>query len=442
MFAGTAGYGVTESMGPVEGTHHRLRGVVGAGVAVTDWLALGLNLDGRYDIHPKDKMGADATLVGDPRILARAGYRLSESLQMGGEIGVWFPGDTPPSFVAGATTFDGILLAAYSPQTNPLTIATLAGVRFDNSARSVDEPSRLRTGDRIAIGVSEFNTCLLGLGATYRIQKTELIGEITWDILLGEGAPAATTSPLRVDTGVRYHALRSLQLELLTEISLSKRPQISSSDALIPLEPRFNVLAGLRYILNTSGGDKPKRTASVAPKEKVKRLLPNVNGQILDQDGQPVEGAQVQMVIGKTIAETTTDSSGIYSFNAVPIGNASLKLHTNGFEEFQWDVLVTPDFPTQKPLRLKPVVVETKLPVGQLRGLVRSFSGTALQAKVYVEPVGIEVSTDDAGRFQIDVPPGSYRVSLQANGYRLQKLQVKVKENGVSIINVELREVR
>jgi hypothetical protein len=441
MIAGTVGYGLTESIGAVDGTHHRLRGVLGGGFVITDWLALGLNLDGRYDRHPKDERGADASWVGDPRFLARTGYRLSESMQMGGEIDVWFPGNTAPSLIPGATTVDGKLLAAYFPQKTPWTFAALAGFRLDNSARSEDEPGRLRPGDRLSLGVSEFNACLVGAGTTFRIRNIDLIGELTWDILVGGGAPAATSSPMRVDTGVRYHAHRAVQLELLTEIALSKRPPVSSSAALIPVEPRFSVMAGLRYALNISGRDQKVPTASVTPTEPIKRLT-KIQGQLLDEEGRPIEGAQVRLSVGNTVAETKADASGIYHFEQVPVGRARLQVHADGFEDIDWTVSVAHDMPLQEPRRLTPVIAEPKLPVGQLRGLVRSFSGKPLRARVYVEPIGIEATTDKTGRFQIDVPPGTYRVSLEASGYRHQKREVKVEENGVSIINVDLREVK
>jgi hypothetical protein len=440
MVAGTTGYGLTESIGAIEGTHHRIRGVISGGFAVADWLALGLSLDGRYDSHPKDSIGADATWVGDPRLLARTGYRLNESFQIGGEIDFWFPGNNAPSLIPGATSVDTKMLASYSPQHIPWTVAALAGFRLDNSARSVKKPSRLRPGDRIALGVSDNNACLVGVGTTFRIDKTELIGELTWDILVGQGAPAATVSPMRVDTGVRYHALASVQLELLTDISLSKRPQLASSSALIPIEPRFSVSAGLRYILNSSRRAQAVRMATVTPKETVSRRG-TIRGQLLDPDGGPIEGAHLRLTVGKTVAETTSDASGIYNFEQVPLGNATLHVHANGFEDVDWTVSVVPEIAVQEPRRLTPVMVEPELPVGQLRGLVRSFSGKPVQARVYVEPGGTEVFSDASGRFQIDVPPGTYRISLQARGYLRQKRTVKVEKNGVSIINVDMREV-
>jgi hypothetical protein len=90
-------------------------------------------------------------------------------------------------------------------------------------------------------------------------------------------------------------------------------------------------------------------------------------------------------------------------------------------------------------------------PRGQIRGLVRSLKGTAVAAEIGIEsenaadgaaaPEKEDLHADD-GRFEIDVAPGRYRVTIAATGYQTQTREVDVEENGVTVLNVDLRAER
>ena len=84
------------------------------------------------------------------------------------------------------------------------------------------------------------------------------------------------------------------------------------------------------------------------------------------------------------------------------------------------------------------VRTRSALPAGQLRGLVRSFKGQALAAKVRIEPMGLESSTDKNGFFQIDVPPGDYEIVIEAPGFASQRRKTHVEQQGVVIVNADL----
>ena len=79
---------------------------------------------------------------------------------------------------------------------------------------------------------------------------------------------------------------------------------------------------------------------------------------------------------------------------------------------------------------------------GALRGLVRDFGGTPLRAQIAVEPGGHRAQADEAGTFELEVPPGQYEVEVSAPGFTTQRRQVTVEANGVVILNVDLRGAR
>ncbi len=442
MIAGSAGYGFTESIGAFEGSHHRLHGILSGGFSLFPWLAFGLSFDGRYDIHPDDDEGSDSSIVGYPRLLARGGYRINEILQIGGEIGLLLPGGDAPSIKFEATTLDTKILFAYTPVEIPLTIAALTGFRLDNSGESAPPIERVRAGDRLSLGISDFNAVLVGVGGCYRIWKTELIAEFTWDILVGEGSPDILISPMRIAAGVRHWILRPLSVELLTETVLSKRPGTELNDVMIPIEPRFSVLAGLRFVLDFSEkrpSDERSAPEAIKPREE-KPESASVAGELVDDTGDPIVSAQVAIRSGDRTFETDTDQQGAFRFDEVPLGEASLRATAEGFEDSEWTVRVTVDMPAQQPHQMIKSVPETpETPVAQLRGLIRSFNGKPLSATITIEPLGKKLHTDAKGQFEVDVPPGAYVVAIRSYGYETQRRRVTVDTNGVSIINADLR---
>jgi hypothetical protein len=76
---------------------------------------------------------------------------------------------------------------------------------------------------------------------------------------------------------------------------------------------------------------------------------------------------------------------------------------------------------------------------GQIQGNIRSFDGTPLQATVTVYPGNHKASTNAEGAFELNLKPGRYTVRLRAYGYNSQNRAVVVHENGVTVLNAELR---
>jgi hypothetical protein len=79
------------------------------------------------------------------------------------------------------------------------------------------------------------------------------------------------------------------------------------------------------------------------------------------------------------------------------------------------------------------------LPPGQVRGLVRTLSGKPLRATVRIEPSGETATSGDDGSFRIDVAPGAYEIVVEAPGRAPQRRAIAVEQNGVTVINIELR---
>ena len=434
------GLGYTEAQGSEASGHTRVAGSLGLAVQPLRFFAGALMLDGRRDAHPDDALGSSSTFVGEPRLFARAAQGISRSLALGGQLGLRGPGGEAPSLRPDASTLDATLLFTFAPPGSDLALALNAGYRIDRSGNVVDaaDRSRLRPGDRLTLALSDFDAVLLGAGVSKRLGSVELLGELTWDVLVGTNAPSPTASPLRAGAGGRY-LLGDAQIELRTEIGVGGRPGSGPLDAFAPVEPRVAVLAGLRWVL-------PFEKRVQATPETIKpvggsgalqpppAVLGAIEGRVTSESGAPIAGARVTVTAqdGDHTAETGAD--GTYRIADLPLGRAVVVVKAPG----QVDATAETNVEARTPARLE-LVTKRAIKPGQLRGLVRSFSGKALAATIRVEPLGTEAKTDADGMFQIEVPPGSYQVVVAAPGHTGQRRPVQVEENGVTVLNADLR---
>jgi hypothetical protein len=422
-------YGYTEKLDGARGASHRLGGRLAGAVGVLPWLNLGTIANARHDRHPGDS----GTLL-DGALAARVAAEIG-SLRVGGEVKGWVPGAEEARTTFGAVSLDARLL--FAARLGGALAALTAGYRLDRGAEAGERAPRLGFGDRAALGLSEFDAVLVGAGVAVPFGRVEALAEVSGDLLVGGGAPPLVESPLRATAGARLALSERLSLELLVDGTLGKRPRVGPVEPLVPIEPRIGGLFGLRYRFM------PERVSSVAPAPV--RVEPKVVSApaapvdapfevvLVDEQGVPVRGADVALRSGDRSAPLTGDDSGRYRNEHVPKGPAKLVIKAPGYEPFERDVVVEPGKRVSLPAALKSLPAPS-----QVRGIVRTFGGQALVAKVRLEPVGVETTTDDSGAFQVDVAPGNYEVTIEAPGYQTQRRQVRVDAQGVVILNADL----
>lgn len=489
----TGGYGFTEAVLRDGDAHHRLDLAVAASVRPSSAVALGLEARGRYDRH-SGEAGSDRGLRADPRLFLRVGDVFGE-LGIAGQLRLWLPASESVADMLGATTLDAELLASYAAG-EAGWVSGLAGFRYDRSAESTPEADGLSRADRLSLGVSDSHAVLLGAAGALRLGAVELLGEVTLDLLVGADAPGVAESPIRLASGARWHASDAVQVHALVEVAASRRPTVGVGQALVVVEPRARLEAGVAYRLH-------RRTVAVATLE----------GRITDPQGAPVAGARVEA----EGLETTSDEEGRFRFEDVPPGEYAVSATAEGRLPAERTVTAAPGTSTRITLVLAEVprapvgriagVVETyggaplpeaevrvgerttttdaegrfvledvpagparvevaaermepstrsvdvrdretsevqialdaQLPSAEIRGTVQAFRGGAVPATVRLEPGGQEVRVAEDGTYAIEVVPGSYLVVVTADGYREARQRVRVQENAVVVVVVDLR---
>jgi len=251
-FAGAAsgGYGYTESILDEGDVHQRLFASLAASFRGSDWLAVALRLDGRYDWHRHVSTGDSSGWVGEPHVAVRAVPSMQGNFHVGAEMGVGFPGDHVPSIDLAATTPELSLFATYAPA-SPVSLSALLGFRIDRGAHTIEDPNRLSRSQRLSIGASDTNALLLGIGAVSRVTKSwNALGEWTWDLRLPAKGTSAFESPMKFDVGARYTPTESgpLAFQFLFEVCPSARPTIAPGEPLVVVEPRIGAVVGVNFL--------------------------------------------------------------------------------------------------------------------------------------------------------------------------------------------------
>jgi len=434
----SAAYGFTEGQAVAPGSHHRLRWRVGAALTPVAGLDLGLGTGVRHDRHSApDALGDDQGTVLSSDLYARVGRRVGSALRLGLGASAGFPGGVSVARSLASPALDAQLLAAYVPVGSAWSIGALAGFRYDRSTAAVLGASLYRPGDRLALGLSEFNAVPLGLGGAYRRGRTEWVAEFSADLLLGSDAPELSQSPWRIAGGARHSLTEAIALAWATEVSLSERPDAGSGDRFLPVEPRFQVLVGFAYTLARWEPRDPT-PAPLAPRLEpapppaaapAKSLLINVT----TMDGYPLSDAVVELEVGKLrVAVPHRDLQSFFS-SEPPSGDGTLRISAPRLKPQTRKVLLESGADVVVDVQL-----EAEPPRSQLQGLVRKLDGRGLRARIRIEPLDMELFTDDAGSFVVDVPPGRYVITFDAPGCESQRRQVEVAPDGVVILNADL----
>lgn len=154
-------------------------------------------------------------------------------------------------------------------------------------------------------------------------------------------------------------------------------------------------------------------------------------------DGYPLSDANVELELGSTRVRVPHHNLQSYQLGELACRDGIVHVAAPRLKAVARPVVLRSGAPLTLDVRL-----EAALTTGQLRGLVRSFGGQTLQARIRIEPLGTELVADEAGRFVMDVPPGHYEVVIEAPGHDPQRRRVEVTADGVVIVNADLTRMR
>jgi uncharacterized membrane protein len=161
----------------------------------------------------------------------------------------------------------------------------------------------------------------------------------------------------------------------------------------------------------------------VEPPKKAK-----LTGTVTSTTGQPIANAAV--TIGEVAV--STDDNGHFA-TELDAGTLSVGATADGYEPGTAAVTIAAGAAGDVVVKL-----QRKVRQGQLRGQVLSFGGQPVLGATIT--VGDKSVTSDAdGNYSIDLPAGSFDVTIEASGFATQKRKVSIKLDGVTVLNADMR---
>jgi hypothetical protein len=444
-----SGYGYRKGLLATEHVMTRAIGDVAVAYAPLGELSIALSLDGRYDKHEHDPMDkSDDGYVGAPHLMARY-VAPAGRFSLGGELGIWFPGEDAPSVTPSAISVDARGLASYDAGFAVLSVN--AGFRLDNSKESVDDRGMLSAADLASLGVSDFHAVIAGASLRAPLgPRAYTLLEGSADVFVGDGAPGPIVRG-GLTAGVAIND--ALSLIAFAEVAHVPRPERDAAAertfSLIPFEPTVTGGLGLQARF---GGPRRVAAASQVTQNKVPEVITvietaEVSGLIVDETGKPVVGARVTVKNKSHNGAAVSDDKGAFRIGGLPIGKT-----VDGRTELDDTAAeLTIDVDKKKPSTTTLVLakganavpqikLDPLLPPGQLRGVITNVANgrPVPNASVSIEPGGTTVTAGADGKFTVDLAPGRYKITVTAKALAPQTLDVNIEENGVAIKNIDM----
>ena len=443
-----SGFGYRKGLLAADHTFDRAIGDLAIAYAPVSNLLIGLSFDGRYDKHRGPGSAADDGYVGDPHLRIRLAASLGK-VALGGQIGIWVPGKDAPSIAASATSVDARALLSIDAGIGTLTLD--AGFRLDNSAKSVDDPTKLSIEDRVSLGVSDWSAALGG--AQLRIplgDRWYAALEGSADVFVGSNAPG----PILRGGGVIGVAATDA-VSVIGYVEAARVPGLDYGDVmadkvvLVPYEPAVTGGLGLQARF---GGKPPAAATSrivknARPVPVVVVETADVTGLVVDDAGKPVVGAKITVTLKNHTGTAVSDDKGAYTIARLPIGqtvDGKTELDDTGAEIAAEVANKKPGSATLTLTRganaAPKIALDPMLPPGQLRAVIINVatSRPIAGATVAIEPGDLTATSGPDGKFTVDLPPGHYKITVTARGLAQQQLDVNIDPNGVAIKNIDM----
>lgn len=419
------------------GEHHLQRGIGSLALAYSPWrqLSIGVILDGRYDRHYGIKPSGDDGYVGDPRLQLRFARPLGR-LALGAQATLWLPGKDAPSVAFDATSVD--LRAIGSIAVGKAMLSANLGFRFDNSAKSIENPEKLSAQDQVSLGVGEFNAIIAGAMLSIPLGPVAMNLELGMDRFVGADHPDPTLRAL-LSAGRRLSPTTSVQAfaQLASVASPLDQIMIDGSVPLIPYDTQITV--GFGFAARFGGTAAPATTYRTVDRQRDQAIeiakIAVVAGTVLDDVGGPVVGAKITIETENKTGTAVSDGDGKYRIGELPVGPAKISVEVAGKKPRQITVtLVDGDNP------LPQMQLDAVLPPGELRGNVRSRAGGRVisGATITVMPGDLRATSAADGSFAFEVAPGTYTVTTVADGYAPQVIEAVVDREGVTVKFINL----
>ncbi|MGC8901627.1 MAG: OmpA family protein [bacterium] len=241
-------------------------------------------------------------------------------------------------------------------------------------------------------------------------------------------------SPQYVTPGIRLTPSKGLAIDAAIDIGVTKTESLPSSttpstNVNVRAVPLWDIILGASYTILPGTPIVIQRVQ--APPEKGK-----ISGVVLDeQTGMSISGVIIKFE-GTDMSDIITGSNGTFTSCPMNAGPVKLDFFKEGYQPVSLEgTIITGQTLTQQVTMRKLVLI------GAVAGMVTDTTGKPLAAVITFNNTSLPPSATDprTGAYFIKLTPGNYEMTVSAQGYVSQTINVQVKNMIKTIINFTLQ---
>ncbi|MEA3559989.1 MAG: right-handed parallel beta-helix repeat-containing protein [Candidatus Thermoplasmatota archaeon] len=193
------------------------------------------------------------------------------------------------------------------------------------------------------------------------------------------------------------------------------------------LSPEEGLQPGMEYTVSVSGSDLAGNSLEPFTWTFSTNGTARVSGSIIDENDKLLSGVKVSIGPDRS---TMTDTSGSFLL-IVPWGNCTISAEKDGYEKVTRSFYLDPG----EKLDLSPIKLLKKIVLGSLIGRVIDEDGDPLLGVIVNTLDGVTDTTDENGRFSMDLSPGEHRITFSRDLFGSKTLIVVITEDETTDLN-------
>jgi hypothetical protein len=416
------------------------------GYAPWRFLQVGLSIDTSLEGYALPGPSNDTIVVGtlgDPRVSLRTGWEVGAGVSLGALVDVLFPSG------AGSFSFEGdsispsvMALFSFEPERAPIALHFNIGYSHDRSIHMIGDAASLTSAQLLLSGASSAMHVLdVGLAFEGRIGPAALYVEGLGALTVADGIDHSWAV---VGLGSRFYLGPDDAVQLLVGMDFQVAPADVAPDpstaTVWRAPPTLNVHLGaafrlpVRRVAGAGAADAAGEEGSPAPPAEPERG--RIAGTIRCGDASCGPTTRVRIAETGASAIAPDDETGAFTTPELPAGPYTLEVTADGVVAQSRPVVVVAGQTARADVSL--TRAETREASG-IRARITDFQGQPVQATIRIPALGLELQSGADGSFETEAAPGQYEIIVSARGYGTQHSRITVPDEGMVVMNIELR---
>jgi outer membrane protein OmpA-like peptidoglycan-associated protein/opacity protein-like surface antigen len=242
-------------------------------------------------------------------------------------------------------------------------------------------------------------------------------------------------SPQYVTPGFRFTPSRGLAIDAAVDIGITKMESLPSSitpgtKVNVRSVPLWDIVIGASYTILPGETIVIQKVQAPPPPENGK-----ITGVVLDENsGISISGVVIKFE-GTDLSNIITDNSGTFTSCPLNPGPVKLDFFKEGYQPVALEGMIVTGQTITQEIAMKKLTL-----IGAVAGMVTDTTGRPLAAVITFNNTALPPAATDpeTGVYFVKMTPGSYEMTVSAQGYVSRTINIQIKNMIKTIVNFTL----